>query len=165
MIKMSEQAPGDLLVEKYLVEIAKSHNVLYQPDPNLSIRDPDFFFPSNNEHKNDGSSNGSAGGFSQPPMASEPSPMVNQQASYIGFHQTPAVLRSKNENKTEPKDFREEFSFPNVPDGNPGVGNLSSDYDDLTSRFERLKKNLLNKFCSIEKNGILIYLKKNYEEL
>lgn len=66
MIKMSEQAPGDLLIEKYLVEIAKSHNVSYKPDPNLSIRDPDFFFPSNNDGKYNGSSNGNAGGFTQP---------------------------------------------------------------------------------------------------
>ncbi len=44
MMKMSEQAPGELLVEKYLVEIAKSHNVTYSPDPSISIRDPDYFF-------------------------------------------------------------------------------------------------------------------------
>lgn len=66
MIKMSEQAPGDLLVEKYLVEIAKSHNVIYNPDPNVSIRDPEFFFPTRNDRYNGGSSNGNAGGFSQP---------------------------------------------------------------------------------------------------
>jgi hypothetical protein len=28
---------GDLLVEKYLVEIAKSHNVPFKPNPNISV--------------------------------------------------------------------------------------------------------------------------------
>jgi vacuolar protein sorting-associated protein IST1 len=39
LLKMSEQAPGDLLVEKYLVEIAKSHNVQFKPDPGISVSD------------------------------------------------------------------------------------------------------------------------------
>ena len=56
MQKMNEQAPGDLLVEKYLVEIAKSHNVAYTPNAELSIRDPDFFFNANN--RNNGHSGG-----------------------------------------------------------------------------------------------------------
>ena len=73
MIKMSEQAPGDLLVEKYLVEIAKSHNVPYKPSPDIAIRDPDFFYSvmDNNDrsNKNNGPKGGSGsgnGGFSQP---------------------------------------------------------------------------------------------------
>ncbi len=57
MQKMNEQAPGDLLVEKYLVEIAKSHNVPYTPNPELSIRDPEYFF-NNNDDQNNGSSGG-----------------------------------------------------------------------------------------------------------
>lgn len=46
MQKLTEQAPGDLLVEKYLVEIAKSHNVAYKPKPDIAVRDPDFFYSS-----------------------------------------------------------------------------------------------------------------------
>ena len=66
--KMSEQAPGELLVEKYLVEIAKSHNVPFKPNPELAVRDPDFFYSSikyddakrfdDNNTKNDGKPNG-----------------------------------------------------------------------------------------------------------
>ncbi len=51
MQKMSEQAPGNLLVEKYLVEIAKSHNVKYTPNPEIMVRDPDFFYCINNQKK------------------------------------------------------------------------------------------------------------------
>jgi vacuolar protein sorting-associated protein IST1 len=46
MEKLSEQAPGELLVEKYLVEIAKSHNVQFKPKPEIAVRDPDFFYAS-----------------------------------------------------------------------------------------------------------------------
>ncbi len=62
MQKMNEQAPGDLLVEKYLVEIAKSHNVAYTPNPELSIRDPDYFF--NNTNNQSGGGNGRGVSFS-----------------------------------------------------------------------------------------------------
>jgi vacuolar protein sorting-associated protein IST1 len=37
MQKMSVQAPPKILVEKYLVEIAKIYNVDYLPDPAVSI--------------------------------------------------------------------------------------------------------------------------------
>jgi vacuolar protein sorting-associated protein IST1 len=46
MEKLSEHAPAELLVEKYLVEIAKSHNVQFKPKPEIAVRDPDFFYAS-----------------------------------------------------------------------------------------------------------------------
>lgn len=33
--KLSVQAPPKLLVEKYLIEIAKNYNVSYEPDPQV----------------------------------------------------------------------------------------------------------------------------------
>ena len=63
MMKMSEQAPGELLVEKYLVEIAKSHNVPFKPNPDIAIRDPEFFFERNSNDKN--RRNGGGGGASE----------------------------------------------------------------------------------------------------
>ena len=33
--KISVKAPPKLLVERYLIEIAKSHNVPYEPDPSV----------------------------------------------------------------------------------------------------------------------------------
>jgi vacuolar protein sorting-associated protein IST1 len=58
MIKMSEQAPDALLVEKYLLEIAKSHNVPFKPDSDLAVRDPYYFYDSVNEKpKNDNNNN------------------------------------------------------------------------------------------------------------
>jgi vacuolar protein sorting-associated protein IST1 len=75
MLKMSEQGPGDLLVEKYLVEITKSHNVPFKPDPSVSIRDPDFFYnsmesPSSNKNNNNNSNGHSGnGGSADGPVA------------------------------------------------------------------------------------------------
>ena len=72
MLKMSEQAPGELLVEKYLVEITKSHNVPFKPDPSLAVRDPDFFYskmddppnydPNKQNNNNNNNSSGGKGG-------------------------------------------------------------------------------------------------------
>ena len=62
MQKMSEQAPSDLLVEKYLTEIAKSHNVEFKPNPEIAVRDPYFFYDSLEKpsyHRNDGSNSNS----------------------------------------------------------------------------------------------------------
>lgn len=61
MMKMSEQAPGDLLVEKYLVEIAKSHNVPYKPNPDISIRDPNFFYEYTDHVRKNSGAGGGAG--------------------------------------------------------------------------------------------------------
>lgn len=35
--KMSVQSPSKLLVEKYLIEIAKNYNVEYEPDPQVEL--------------------------------------------------------------------------------------------------------------------------------
>jgi vacuolar protein sorting-associated protein IST1 len=69
MLKMSEQAPGDLLVEKYLVEIAKSHNVPFKANPDIAIRDPGFFYASLDRHeaaiakRNDNDGNDGSSGY------------------------------------------------------------------------------------------------------
>ena len=47
MLKMSEQAPGELLVEKYLLEISKSHNVPFKPNPEIAVNYSFFFLTSN----------------------------------------------------------------------------------------------------------------------
>lgn len=39
MQKLSPQAPPAILVERYLIEIAKSHNVPYEPDPEVMRQD------------------------------------------------------------------------------------------------------------------------------
>lgn len=75
MLKMSEQAPGDLLVEKYMVEITRSHNVPFKPDPAIAVRDPDFFYAhldnkpavcSEPPPQKPNSHNGGGGGGGQP---------------------------------------------------------------------------------------------------
>jgi vacuolar protein sorting-associated protein IST1 len=34
---MSVQSPPKLLVEKYLIEIARNYNIEYEPDPQVSV--------------------------------------------------------------------------------------------------------------------------------
>jgi len=40
--KMSVQSPPKLLVEKYLIEIAKNYNIEYEPDPQVCMLPPLF---------------------------------------------------------------------------------------------------------------------------
>lgn len=37
--KLSIQSPPKLLVEKYLIEIAKNYNIQYEPDPQIMSQD------------------------------------------------------------------------------------------------------------------------------
>ena len=67
-------------------------------------------------------------------------PFDKQEASYIGFHQAPPSFTTQDENKKIPKDFRDDLNLPNVPDSRLDMGNESTDYNDLNSRFEKLKK-------------------------
>jgi hypothetical protein len=39
---MSVQSPPKLLVEKYLIEIAKNYNIEYEPDPQVCVFLPLF---------------------------------------------------------------------------------------------------------------------------
>jgi len=39
---MSVQSPPKLLVEKYLIEIAKNYNIEYEPDPQVCMFPPLF---------------------------------------------------------------------------------------------------------------------------
>ncbi len=65
MSKLNEQAPSKLIVEKYLVEIAQSHNVQYKPDPEMALQDYEFFYNFNHldqpKNNNSGGSNSGYG--------------------------------------------------------------------------------------------------------
>ena len=88
--KLSVQAPKRLLVEQYLIEIAKSHKVPYEPDPRVMMEESgtgtllDFggVDHSRNQGPTGGGSSGGAGGggsggFAAPLMtATEPPPPI-----------------------------------------------------------------------------------------
>ncbi|XP_015433350.1 PREDICTED: IST1 homolog isoform X2 [Dufourea novaeangliae] len=81
--KMSVQSPSKLLVEKYLVEIAKNYNVEYEPDPQIMAEGQDALLidvGGNGETRNnlDAASGGGIPqpvgfiGFPQPPLLPDP---------------------------------------------------------------------------------------------
>ncbi|XP_065341062.1 IST1 homolog [Cloeon dipterum] len=101
--KLSVQAPPKLLVEKYLIEIAKIYNVPYEPDPQVMMNEDTagldaLLIDLNNEKNNlggggSGGGGGGGGGMPQPP-------------GFIGFPQPPAL----------PSDFKP-FSYPSGASG------------------------------------------------
>ncbi|KAF7413799.1 hypothetical protein HZH68_002288 [Vespula germanica] len=114
--KMSVQSPSKLLVEKYLIEIAKNYNIEYEPDPQIMAEGVEAVLidigSNNSDSRNNldlasGGSNGPqpAGfiGFPQPPLL--PDPNINAMNSDkgsapIGFipPMGPATFSDKDQN-------------------------------------------------------------------
>ncbi|XP_053986358.1 IST1 homolog [Hylaeus volcanicus] len=108
--KMSVQSPSKLLVEKYLVEIAKNYNIEYEPDPQVMAEGQDALLidvGGNGETRNnlDIASGGGvpqpAGfiGFPQPPLLPNPAAnFINAEKGPIGFVPPVGPLESKDQN-------------------------------------------------------------------
>lgn len=163
MLKMSEQAPGELLVEKYLVEISKSHNVKFTPNPEIAVRDPYFFYDSldhqerrsndqqnknnsngNNNNNNNRGGGGSGGSGNQASKNDDSTASIyptKQQVSYIGFNQAPQPNSSPIKPRVPPEDHV--FDLPSVPNNHPDENQQreqTDSFDDLAARFAKLKK-------------------------
>ncbi|XP_071547752.1 IST1 homolog isoform X5 [Panulirus ornatus] len=89
--KLSVQAPPKVLVEKYLVEIAKNYNIEYEPDPQVMREDEWGHDPLINlDEKNNlggggASGGGGGGGMNIPPtgfVGFPPQPMAPQPFAY-----------------------------------------------------------------------------------
>ncbi|KAF4520451.1 hypothetical protein B566_EDAN004023 [Ephemera danica] len=94
--KLSVQAPPKLLVEKYLIEIAKNYNVNYEPDPQVMKGDDTtgldaLLIDFNNDRNNLG---GGGGGMPEP-------------AGFVGFPQPPHLPNMG----PGPSDFQP-FNYP-----------------------------------------------------
>nr|XP_057934000.1 IST1 homolog isoform X4 [Doryrhamphus excisus] len=186
MNKMSVEAPPKILVERYLIEIAKNYNVPYDADamvlPEVSLGNEAALIDVDNYKKpgggrgggGDGGGGGGGGGFTAPampmamPMPEAFNPAVGSYNSFphtVGGGQPPQLptspptyesiddLTGKNslpsqaiapssriyDNKVLP-------DLPSVPDtlppsyGNKTAASDDIDFDDLSRRFEELKK-------------------------
>ncbi|XP_030366793.1 IST1 homolog isoform X2 [Strigops habroptila] len=184
MHKLSMEAPPKILVERYLIEIAKNYNVPYEPDSVVMAEAPaggeadliDVGFTDN--VKKGGHGGGGGGEFTaplvdhdglvpMPVMMPMPMPTPNLPFSYLppkGLIDEPnadkdtlALVpgpRPKSEASPKPKagapNTIDNFvlpELPSVPDTLPtaSAGANSSvsediDFDDLSRRFEELKK-------------------------
>ncbi|XP_013780566.1 IST1 homolog [Limulus polyphemus] len=90
--KLSVQAPPKILVEKYLIEIAKSHNVPYEPDPDIMKEDEVMAAEAsqdtliNFDGNNSGPNYLPGGGMSYPAMQYPSSQPVSQPFQYPPAH-------------------------------------------------------------------------------
>uniref|UniRef100_A0A3B5L314 IST1 homolog n=1 Tax=Xiphophorus couchianus TaxID=32473 RepID=A0A3B5L314_9TELE len=176
MHKLSVEAPPKILVERYLIEIAKNYNVPYEPDamvrPEVCTGEEADLIDVDTDRKNGGGSGG--GGFFAPPTTAMPMPMPMPMSMPMPtafnypppkgaepFHPsvgtynmpphphphrwtdaqgpTPAPRHSFDHNNLP--------ELPSVPDTLPSSslgGHTTNsddiDFDDLTRRFEDLKK-------------------------
>lgn len=135
MHKLSLQAPPRILVERYLIEIAKSHNVPYEPDTSVLEQDEvstaEAILIDFNENKNNrpGPSNFGGGGGTEMPFPVQPPPPgfnisgPSQPPPMVPFNYPPASfvdnanfgpppLPSIPPSNYRPLDKREEAGFP-----------------------------------------------------
>ncbi|XP_033114415.1 IST1 homolog isoform X2 [Anneissia japonica] len=178
-LKMSYQAPPQLLVENYLVEIAKSHNVPFEPDPTVLLNPADVESllidtdemggPPGNSSSGSGGGGG-GGGLAQPmPPQPYPYPPTQPQPPVVGmsvgqpqipapYPAGPAPPYTSFDPAYPPpmpsapeKSHMPAASFPELPSvpvssfpvdsvGKGSAGGEDVDFDDLTKRFEELKK-------------------------
>uniref|UniRef100_A0A3Q1JMN8 IST1 homolog n=1 Tax=Anabas testudineus TaxID=64144 RepID=A0A3Q1JMN8_ANATE len=187
MHKLSVEAPPKILVERYLIEIAKNYNVPYEPDamvrPEVCPGEEADLIDVDNDKKSGGG--GGGGGFSAPPAAVMPmampmpmhmpmpmptafnypppkgaEPFNGPVGTYNNF-QHPMGAGQPPQLPTSPPTYESVSpgpssqvydnnalpELPSVPDTLPtsslgGKTNTSDDidFDDLTRRFEELKK-------------------------
>ncbi|XP_032468014.1 IST1 homolog isoform X6 [Phocoena sinus] len=181
MHKLSVEAPPKILVERYLIEIAKNYNVPYEPDSVVMAEAPpgvdtdliDVGFTD--DVKKGGPGRGGGGGFTAPaggldgtvPMPM-PMPSPNTPFSYpLPKGPVDDINADKNVSSAQiigpgpkpeasakppsrPVDTYDNFvlpELPSVPDTLPtasaGANTSASediDFDDLSRRFEELKK-------------------------
>ncbi|XP_055154491.1 IST1 homolog isoform X6 [Symphalangus syndactylus] len=181
MHKLSVEAPPKILVERYLIEIAKNYNVPYEPDSVVMAEAPpgvetdliDVGFTD--DVKKGGPGRGGGGGFTAPvggpdgmvPMPMPmPMPSANTPFSYplpkgpvddINADTSSAQIvgpgpkpEASAKLPSRPADNYDNFvlpELPSVPDTLPtasaGASTSASediDFDDLSRRFEELKK-------------------------
>lgn len=81
--KLSIQSPPKILVEKYMIEIAKCFNVTYEPDPTVMEKETDGVLIDFNDKNNLG-----GGGLPQPPgfvMFPQPPPLPHFENDPFGY--------------------------------------------------------------------------------
>lgn len=150
MHKLGVQAPPKILVERYMMEIAKTYNVPFEPDP--SVMSQDEIFAAENLLIDLGEKKGGGGGGNGGPSGGMGvlQPGTGQQSynDWLGedpkkqVHSQPPPPAGFN-----PEAFPDLPAVPNstLPDPGNSVGGSSAggedvDFDDLTRRFEQLKK-------------------------
>lgn len=136
--KMSIQAPPKLLVEKYLIEIAKIFNIDYEPDQSIMQSDhrPDGFLIDLNDKNNlDGNIPAPpAPGFAQYPQP-PPLPILPQPPANIPFNYPPGP--QFNNYPALPPHNNIPFNYPgpsnNNNNNNNGGGGMSASFNNVPS--------------------------------
>lgn len=187
--KLSVQAPPKLLVEKYLIEIAKNYNVYYEPDPSVMSAEPGpdgYLINFNDLNRNSGPggphTSGSGGGGQGVPSVAQFNlefANLNRPVPPIGFvppgfmptvpaddnvqvdeaysgvdSQIPPMVGAgvtaggagASDKPTPAKPPRvaprnmPDFNLPEIPPVGPPPSSSDVNFDDLSKRFEALKK-------------------------
>ncbi|XP_014220086.1 IST1 homolog [Trichogramma pretiosum] len=116
--KMSVQSPSKVLVEKYLIEIAKIYNVEYEPDPQIMAEGQDTLLiditgQTNNLDQVSGTAPQPAGfiGYPQPPVPASLDLATGDSNLPIGF----TVPTSPNQSEREENKFNPAAFSYNIP--------------------------------------------------
>ncbi|KAL6254901.1 hypothetical protein P5V15_014242 [Pogonomyrmex californicus] len=163
--KMSVQSPSKLLVEKYLIEIAKNYNVEYEPDPQIMAEAQDAMLIDIGANGGESRNNldTASGGIPHPPgfIGFPQAPLLPDSGFQINVEEDlpppyrpdfPPDLNKQSDDKPKPQPRSKmpinNYQLPDLPavptENNDSPANLpvndDIDFDDLMKRFEDLKK-------------------------
>ncbi|KAK7492079.1 hypothetical protein BaRGS_00016743 [Batillaria attramentaria] len=143
MHKLSVQAPPKTLVERYMVEIAKSYNVPFEPDASVMAQDEIMMaenllidFDADKKGGGGGGPSGGmgvmqpaaqqapypTGGMSYPPPTQAPPPLPNFPPAGAAIYHEPSGFHEK---PPQPPNFNDLYDKPGAPQNNvydnPGI--------------------------------------------
>ncbi|KAG9475020.1 hypothetical protein GDO78_003463 [Eleutherodactylus coqui] len=147
MQKLSPEAPPKILVERYLIEIAKNYNVQYEPDARVMAEAPSGFEVdgshmdfTNNDKKGGPGNQGGGGGGDFRSNARGPYPQIPVSVQYCADTKPGANVFDNYETLPLPK-------LPSVPVSPAHLSPTTDpstyedvDFEDLSKRLESLKK-------------------------
>lgn len=146
--KLSIQSPPKLLVEKYVIEIAKCYSIPYEPDPQVMEMEKgkDAMLIDLSDRNNLG---GGGGGMPQPP-------------GFVGFPQPPPLPNlvdpfpyhpnEKDLNIMGPSAPPPAFSY-NIPPGDDKESNLAGGIPSYDSLYPDVKKDINNPYADNLENS------------
>ncbi|XP_046391976.1 IST1 homolog isoform X1 [Ischnura elegans] len=143
--KMSVQSPPKLLVEKYMIEIAKNYNVEYEPDPQVMKDDQSLGVDAllidigeNNKNNLGGMGAGAPHpfgfvGYPQPPAMPQPSSDFKPDANFKPFSYPNPAKPEQPFHVPPPLPMQ----GPSAPSPNPSMGfNIPPSEDNMATTFD-----------------------------
>ncbi|XP_071973420.1 IST1 homolog isoform X6 [Engystomops pustulosus] len=129
MHKLSPEAPPKILVEKYLIEIAKNYNVQFEPDARVMAEAPSGFevdgghtnFTNSNKKGGPGGWGGGGGGGDFSSNARGPYPQITETQPDVGIYEECTFIQPPPRGRPPAPGFPTSYGLLKPPGPDPQV--------------------------------------------